>query len=42
MFLVKLNENLIAKANRYYLADSVVDGSVRFSIFSNSGYFYKG
>ena len=39
MFLVKFNENLIAKANRYDLASAAVDGSVRFSIFSNFGYF---
>ena len=42
MFLVKFNENLTAKASRHDLADSAVDGSVRFSIFSNFGCFFKG
>lgn len=42
MFLVKFDENLTAKVNRYNLADSVVDGSVRFSIFSNFDCFIKG
>ena len=42
MFLVKFDENLTVKENRYNLADSAVDGSVRFSIFSNCDYFFKG
>ena len=42
MFLVKIDENLTTKENRYNLADSLMDGSVRFSFFSNFGYFFKG
>jgi hypothetical protein len=43
MFFVKSNENLIAKENRYNMADGALDGSIPFSLFfHNDNIFFKG
>ena len=43
MFFAKSNEILIAKENRYNLADGALDGSIPFSLFFHSGnIFLKG
>lgn len=36
MFLVKFDKILTTNANRYDLAKAAMNGSVRFSLFSNS------
>jgi len=42
MFLKRYNVNLDTNENRYGLEESLVDGSIRFSIFSSGNISFQG
>lgn len=42
MFFLEFDKNLTAKANRYDVADGAMGGCVRFSLFSNDNFSFKG